>query len=151
MVNIKLLERLCNARGVSGDDGEVKKIIIDEIKPYCDKLYVDRVGNLIAYKKGRKTPKNKIMFCAHTDEVGLMITGIHKDGTLAFECVGGIDPRVLSAKRVMVGNIPGIICSKPIHTKTAEERKKVCPVKDLVIDIGMSSTQSPHSLAYASA
>ncbi len=139
MADIKLLERLCNARGVSGDDGEVKSLIIDEIKPYCDSLYVDKVGNLIAFKKGKQAPKNKIMFCAHTDEVGLMITGIHKDGTLAFETVGGIDARVLSAKRVMVGDIPGIICSKPIHTKTAEERKKVCPAKQLVIDIGSDS------------
>ena len=136
MDNMKLLEELCNARGVSGDDGEVKDIIIREIKPYCDKLYIDKVGNLIAFKKGAKTPKNKIMFCAHTDEVGLMITGILKDGTLTFEAVGGIDPRVLSAKRVLVGELPGVICSKPVHCKSADERKKAAPIKELVIDIG---------------
>lgn len=139
MDNIKLLEKLCLAKGVSGDDGEVKEIIINEIKPYCDELYIDRVGNLIAFKKGRKTPNNKIMFCAHTDEVGLMITGILKDGTLTFEIVGGVENCVLSAKRVLVGDIPGIICSKPIHCKTADERKKAIPAKDLVIDIGASS------------
>lgn len=136
MDSIKLLKELCDARGVSGDDSEVKEIIIREIKPYCDKLYVDRVGNLIAFKKGAKTPKNKIMFCAHTDEVGMMITGILKDGTLTFEAVGGIDPRVLSAKRVLVGDLRGVICSKPIHCKSADERKKAVPAKELVIDIG---------------
>lgn len=144
--NVKLLEKLCNARGVSGDDGEVKDIIIDEIKPYCDTLYIDKVGNLIAFKKGAKTPKNKIMFSAHTDEVGLMITGILKDGTLTFEVVGGIDPRVLSAKRVLIGEIPGVICSKPIHCKTADERKKAVPAKELVIDIGATSRKQAEKL-----
>lgn len=137
--NMKLLEKLCVAKGVSGDDDEVKNIIISEIKPYCDELYIDKVGNLIAFKKGKKTPKNKIMFCAHTDEVGLMITGILKDGTLTFEIVGGVEDCVLSAKRVLVGDTPGVICSKPIHCKTADERKKAVPAKDLVIDIGAFS------------
>lgn len=137
--DLDLLERLCNADGVSGNDDAVKKIIIDQIKPYCDELFIDRVGNIIAHKKGLKTPKNKIMISAHTDEVGGMITGILKDGTLTFEMVGGIDPCVLSAKRVKIGNVSGIICSKPIHCKTPEERKKAVPVKDLVIDIGANS------------
>ena len=90
MADLKLLEALCNAKGVSGNDDDVKKIIIDCIKDHCEKLYVDKVGNLIAFKKGENIPANKLMICAHTDEVGLMITGILKDGTLTFENVGGI-------------------------------------------------------------
>ena len=146
MADMVLLEKLCNASGVSGDDGEVKEIIISEIKEYCDKLYIDKVGNLIAFKKGKSEPKKRLMVCAHTDEVGLMITGILKDGTLTFEPVGGVDSRVLSAKRVSVGKIPGIICSKPIHCKTAEERKSAVPYKDLVIDIGTFSKKESAKL-----
>lgn len=146
MADLKLLEALCNAKGVSGDDGEVKQVIIESIKDHCQKLYIDKVGNLIAFKKGNKTPRNRLMVCAHTDEVGLMITGILKDGTLTFEAVGGIDSRVLSAKRVMVGDIPGIICSKPIHCKTAEERKKAVPCNELVIDIGSFSKKESEKL-----
>ncbi|MBQ9941325.1 MAG: M42 family peptidase [Clostridia bacterium] len=146
MANLELLEKLCNASGVSGNDDEVKDIIINEIRNYCDRLYIDRVGNLIGLKKGRKVSKNRIMICAHTDEVGLMITGILKDGTLTFEAVGGIDCRVLSAKRVMIGKIPGIICSKPIHCKTAEERKIPVPTKNLVIDIGTESRKETQEL-----
>ena len=146
MADVKLLEQLCNARGVSGDDGEVKELIINDIKQYCDKLYIDKVGNLIAFKKGTKAPKNKIMFFAHTDEVGFMITGILKDGTLTFEKVGGIDDRVISAKRVMVGDIHGVICSKPIHCKTADERKKAIACSELVIDIGATSRKQAEKL-----
>jgi len=146
LADLKLLEALCNAKGVSGNDDDVKKIIIDCIKDHCDKLYVDKVGNLIAFKKGENIPANKLMICAHTDEVGLMITGILKDGTLTFENVGGIDSRVLSAKRVMVGDIPGVICSKPIHCKTADERKKAVPYNELVIDIGSFSKKETEKL-----
>ena len=35
---IKLLEKLCNAIGVSGDEGEVRKVVLDEIKPYADEV-----------------------------------------------------------------------------------------------------------------
>ena len=44
MADFKLLEMLCDAKGVSGNDDEVKKIIIECIKDYCDKLYIDKVG-----------------------------------------------------------------------------------------------------------
>ena len=47
-----LLKRLCDAFGVSGAEGEIRDIIIPEIKEYCDDLTVDTMGNIIALKKG---------------------------------------------------------------------------------------------------
>ena len=35
MINYELLERLCRANSVSGDEDSVRSIIIDEIKPYA--------------------------------------------------------------------------------------------------------------------
>ena len=43
--------------GVSGDEERVARRIAREIEPYCDELYIDKTGNLIAFKKGRKVQK----------------------------------------------------------------------------------------------
>ena len=50
---LKLLEKLCNVIAVSGDEGEVRKIVLEEIKPYADEVRVDAVGNVLAMRCGR--------------------------------------------------------------------------------------------------
>ena len=132
-----LLEKLCNASGVSGCEGEVRDIIISEIKDYCDELLVDTMGNVIALKKGESQEK-KVMLSAHMDEVGFIISGITEKGYLEFKKVGGIDTRVIISKNVLVGKekIPGVIGMKAIHLQEKSEREEVPKVKNLFIDIG---------------
>ena len=124
----EILEKLCNARGISGDESEVASIIIKEIEEFCD-CHVDNLGSVIAFKKGKKTPKKKIMLDAHMDEVGMMVTGFASDGSLIFDTVGGIDSRVMIGRQVLVGNdcLSGVIGGKPIHLQDAEERKAAVP------------------------
>jgi len=138
-----MLEKLTNAFGVSGADDEVKKIILDEITPYCDKIDILKDGNIIAFKKGKKTPNKKIALYVHTDEVGFIIKDITDDGYIKFEEVGGIDSRILLSSRVFIGDnkIPGIIGIKAVHMTSKEEREKTVKITDLYIDIGASSKE----------
>lgn len=132
-----LLRRLTEATGVSGNEKEVRDIIIEEIKDYVDELKVDRIGNILVHKKGKSNSK-KLMIAAHMDEVGLMITDIDDMGLLKFTTVGGIDKRILVSKPVLVGKnkIPGIIGAKPIHLQNREEWKNALNIEQLYIDIG---------------
>jgi len=93
-------------------------------------------------KKGKKGNK-KVMLCAHMDEVGFIITGIGEDGMLKFKTVGGIDPRVLVSKRVLVGEkaCPGVLGIKAIHLQEPEERQNAVKVKQMYIDIGATSKE----------
>ena len=61
-MDLALLEKLCNAHGVSGYEDEVADIIIDIMKETCDTVMKDSVGNVLCFKKGKKTPK-KDYFC----------------------------------------------------------------------------------------
>ena len=45
------LEKLCNAHGAVGYEGEVRKLILNEIKDFVDEVKVDRMGNILAHKK----------------------------------------------------------------------------------------------------
>lgn len=132
-----ILKKLCETSGVSGDEARIREIIIEEIEPYADKITVDIMGNLIAFKKGISSDK-KLMLCAHMDEVGFIVTEITKEGYLKFQTVGGVDGRVLVGKRVKVGKnaLAGVVSLKAIHLQTKSERENAVKEKDLYIDIG---------------
>ena len=132
------LAALSDLHGVSGVEDEVRDFIIKEIKPYCDEVSVNGTGSVIAFKKGRNTPENKLMLCAHMDEVGLIVTDVAENGLLKFAAVGGIDDRVLCGTPVLVGEnkLPGVIGAKPIHLLEGDEKSKAPEIKDLYIDIG---------------
>lgn len=137
MVDLELLRRLCAARGISGSENEVRDLILEEIRPYAVSVKVSPLGNIIAFKKGAKRPKTRLMLNAHMDEVGMIVTHIMDSGLLKFDLVGGIDRRVLCGKAVTVrDNVSGVIGAKPIHLLDGEEKEKSVPVRDLYIDIG---------------
>lgn len=141
-----ILEKLSNAFGPSGCESDVRKIIIDEVKPLVDELTVDHLGNVIGCMraKGKKRKPLKIMAAAHMDEVGFIITHADGDGFLHFEKIGGIDDRILPAKVVSIGpnKVTGVIIAKPVHMSSAEERGKVVEADKLVIDVGAGGKEA---------
>ncbi len=141
MNNLTLLQKLCDTYGISGDEACIREIILNEITPFVTSVNIDNLGNIIAFKKGKKKGKTKLMLSAHMDEVGFIVTYINKDGMLKFEAVGGINSDVACGKRVVIGKnkIPGVIGLKPVHLLNAEERQKNIPIKDLYIDIAAAS------------
>lgn len=138
MIDFDLLEKLCVSDGISGDESEIRKLIIKEIEPYSDEIKTDNLGNLIVFKKGKNRAKHKLMLSAHMDEVGLMVTDITTDGYLKFDEVGGIDRRVLIGKQVIVGTgkINGVIGIKPVHLTKGDDRSSVPAMSEMYIDIG---------------
>ena len=123
---IDLLKQLCRQNGVSGDEDAVRDFLREQAGPYADSIRTDALGNLIVFKKGRRSDGPKLLLAAHMDEVGLIVKSITDDGYLKFGCVGGIDRRVLLGKRVAIGDkrVTGIIGLKAIHLTTPEERRK---------------------------
>ncbi len=123
------IEKLSKLMGVSGDEEDVREFIISRLPLECE-YKTDNIGNLLVYKKGRKTPKNKVMLCAHTDEVGFIVT-------LKFSPVGGINPSVVFGRKVIFkSGITGVIAAKAVHMLSDEEEEKQPKLSDLSIDIG---------------
>lgn len=134
------LMALCNMCSPSGNEDVVRDYILKEITPYCD-AKTDRNGNIIAFKKGKKSALKKVMLDAHMDEVGFIITAITEQGFLRFSTVGGIETEALLSSFVAVNGIKGVIGLKPVHL-CGDEEKKQLPKKDtLVIDIGAKTKE----------
>jgi endoglucanase len=143
------LEKLSNACGVTGREEEVRNLMIKLMKPYVDEIVVDKLENVIAIKKGKKSSP-KVMLAAHMDEVGLMVKTVTKEGFLQFTKMGGIDDRILLAQKVIIhtqkGSLQGIIGSKPPHIQKEEERKKIVAFDELFIDIGAESREDANAI-----
>jgi putative aminopeptidase FrvX len=146
------LEKLSNANGVTGSEEEVRKLMVKLMKPYVDEIVVDKLENVIAIKKGKKTAP-KVMLAAHMDEIGLMVKNITKEGFIKFTKMGGIDDRILQAQKVTVftknGPLPGIVGSKPPHIQKEEERKKIITYDELFIDIGAETQEDAAKMGTA--
>ena len=137
---LKLLEKLCNVVAVSGDEGAVRRIVLEEVKSYADEVRVDALGNVLATKNGQGKKRPRVMLDAHMDEVGFIIVAEDGEGIYRFETVGGIDVRHLPGKQVLVGkgHTPGVIGTKPIHLTNGDERTRKIPLDALRIDVGLA-------------
>ncbi len=143
------LEKLSNVCGVTGREEEARKLLIKLMKPYVDKITVDKLENVIAIKEGKEASP-KVMIAAHMDEVGLMVKTITKEGFVQFAKMGGIDDRILLAQNVIIhtqkGPLQGIIGSKPPHIQKEEERKKIVTYDNLFIDIGAENLKDANKM-----
>ena len=145
---LELIKALSALDGVSGSEDRVRDDIAARVRPYATELRTDAMGNLIVFKKGRKTPSRSLMLCAHMDEVGLIITGITEDGYLKFAAVGGLDRRVLIGKAVYVGDGRhfGIVGNKAYHLVKKDERDRIPAIDEMTIDIGAANREEAKKL-----
>ena len=81
MIDLELIRTLSQAVGVSGNEEAVRDLILKQLPEGCE-TEVDPLGNLIVTKKGKNTPKNRVMLCAHMDEVGFIVTYITAEGLI---------------------------------------------------------------------
>lgn len=141
---LEMMKELTEVPGVTGDEQKARKVMEKYLKGYSDEIYSDNLGSLIAVKRGKERGP-KIMLAAHLDEVGFMVSDITDEGYLKFIPLGGWWSQVLLAQRVQVVTqgriITGVIGSKPPHILSKEERGKVVQIKDMFIDIGVTSKE----------
>ncbi len=156
--DLDFVAQLSNTVGVSGDEGAVRQLILDAIRPHVDDVRVDALGNVLAIKRSRSRNAQRVLMAAHMDEVGFMITGHDSDGSLKFDLVGGMDERLLPGKPVRVraatlnvraAVIRGVIGVAPMHVLSPEQRSNVVKVKTLRIDLGVENADAAKKLVKA--
>ncbi len=135
-----LLGQLTAAHGVSGDEGEIRSLLASLAEPYCDEIYTDVMGNLIAHKKG---PGPRLMLAAHMDSVGVIATHIDKEGYVQFANLGGLAVSDLLGQRFRFRGGAAALCC-------ANEDKLPSPKRgDLYLDLGAADEAEARRLIQA--
>ena len=98
-----------------------------------DESRVDNLGNLILHKAG-KGPR--VLFAAHMDSIGLMVTHIEKEGFLRFGSLGGLTAEnILHTPVRFRSGLRGAI----VADQSADKAK--LSLDDLCVDIGARDEQ----------
>lgn len=132
-----LLKELTQAFGVSGFEENIAQLVTEKIKDYVDELYIDSIGNLIAFKKGTGENKKRIMASAHMDEIGFAVLSVTDKGFVKIKKMGGVSAHTSFMNRVGFQNgAVGVISS-------LEAINKVEPgdISKLYVDICASSRE----------
>lgn len=141
-MDFTLLKKLSEASGVPGSEDELRRIMRAELATLVDEISIDSLGNLAAFKRGQG--RRRVMLAAHMDEIGFLVRFIDEHGFLRLQPLGGFDPRVLFAQRVLVHGYGGTThrgvltyTAKPTHLLTPEEAKEAPKIENLFVDLGL--------------
>ncbi|MCI8601304.1 MAG: M42 family metallopeptidase [Oscillospiraceae bacterium] len=132
------LRLLCEAVGVSGDEGAACRRAAEMLREYTDDVRVDGNLSVLANVYDAGEDKPKLLLDAHIDEIGMIVTHIEDGGFVKVSGLG-TDARLMLAQEVVLHgekDIPGVILAKAPHLTKPEERKKVPETKELWIDTG---------------
>lgn len=134
------LQHILETPSPTGSEIPVAALIRERLSELADEIETDVMGSVHACLKGKGTGPT-VMFSAHMDEIGLMVTYISDEGFLSIAAIGGVDAAVLPGMRVDVHTstetLRGVVGRKPIHLIEPDERKSVTPIDKLVIDLGL--------------
>ncbi|MCD7748139.1 MAG: M20/M25/M40 family metallo-hydrolase [Firmicutes bacterium] len=136
--------RLSRMMTLAGREYEAEDELAALAAGYFDQWERDSLGNYIFRRRPAVEGAAKLMIDAHFDAVGLMVYEITKEGNLKVVSVGGVDPKVLPAAEVTIHaerELYGVIAAKPPHLTKPDERTKVTPIDELLIDTGYSKEE----------
>ena len=142
-----LLERLANAPGPPGFEEPVRKLMVDEMKPFASSIAFDGMGSIIA-TQGSTGPR--VMIDAHMDELGGMIRRITPNGFLTMQMLGGwLDQALVDQRWVILGSkgpVRAVTGIRDIHVVPAEERTRVYSRDSMFLDVGAKNADEVRAM-----
>lgn len=140
------LSELTQIPGLSGREYPLVQYLQDRWSAAADLERVSPLGSLHVMVEGEgAAPRPSIMFSAHLDAIGLMVTGI-EDGFIRVASVGGVDARVLPGQEVVVHgkrDLPGVIHLPPPPFLPSGARKNSVDVDHLLVNVPVGNEKLP--------
>lgn len=133
------LERLCTCTAPSGFEGPAAAVAAELLRPLVDEVSIDRMGNVIGVRRSRTPNAPKLLLDAHLDEIGLIVTGV-EDGFLRFRSIGGVDPRMLPGRELVVLTDPPL--RGLVACPAGGDEGKSVPLNELYVDVGLSQEEA---------
>jgi endoglucanase len=133
-----LIKKVVCCPGVSGNEKQIAALLEKEVAPFVDETYTDALGNLIAIKYGNlpEGERKKLLYCAHMDEIGFIVTFIEENGFIRFAPIGGINFVAAAFSHVVFANGEKGILVPEVGAKASEYT-----ADKFVVDIGATSAK----------
>lgn len=128
-----LIKELVETFGPSGEEAAVRELIKKKIEGSVDRTFTDNLGNLFALREG---PAPLLLFSAHMDEIGVIVTHIDDHGFLRIAPVGGVRPHLLLGQRL---RFPDGLIGTVYHEKIKD--LKELDWSKLYLDIGAAGAE----------
>lgn len=139
--SLQFLETLVNTPSPSGHEVRGQRVWLDYVRPFVEETFTDAYGNAVAVLNKGGSPR--LMLAAHADEIAMVVNFIHNDGYLYVRKLGGVDPAITRAQRVIIhtrnGPVKGVVGNVAPHLTKEEGDRKPPKMHDLFIDIGAAS------------
>ena len=146
--SLEFLKTLVNTPSPSGHETRGQRVWLDYVKQYADETFSDSYGNCVAVLNKGGSPR--IMLAAHADEIAMAVNWISDEGFIYVRKLGGVDPAITKAKRVIIhtknGPVKGVVGNVAPHLMKFDKDPKVPKIEDLFIDIGVNSRSEAQKL-----
>jgi tetrahedral aminopeptidase len=142
-----ILKRILTTPGISGREEQVATVVKEEFEKYCDEVWIHPTQSVIGLKRGNIPieggRRHKLMYAAHLDQIGLIVSKIESGGFLRLSGIG-YDFKTLPGQRVQVfgkETVSGIIGTLSSSTIALKEGEKPIDMKDIYVDTGLPEQQ----------
>ena len=142
------LQRLLNTPSPSGHEVRGQRVWLEYAKRFADETFSDAYGNTVAILNKGGTPR--LMLAGHADEIAMAVNFINPEGFIYVRKLGGIDPAITRAQRVVIhtrkGPVKGVVGNVPPHLTKTEKKRNLPEMHDLFIDIGAANRSEAEKL-----
>lgn len=123
------LKALSSHLCVSGGEETVAAYLADTMKPLCDEVSLDAMGNVIC-KKHSKSAQKTLLLLAHMDEIGFLVCDVDDKGFVLLAPVGGIHAEANAYSRVRFesGKIGVLVPADGTKAADLDARKFACDI-----------------------
>src|SRR5439155_16271813 len=146
--SLGFLRDLINTPSPPGHEGRGQRVWLNYVEAYADETFTDAYGNAVAIVNKGGSPR--LMLAGHADEIALVVNFINKEGFIYVRKLGGVDPAITKAQRVVIhscgGPVKGVVGNVAPHLTKAQKDRKPPEIHDLFIDIGVDSRKEAEKL-----
>jgi endoglucanase len=146
--SLHFLRSLVNTPSPSGHEVRGQRVWLDYVRPFAQETFSDAYGNCVAVLNKGGSPR--LMLAGHADEIALAVNFIDPDGFVYVRKLGGVDPAITKAQRVVVhtrqGPVRGVVGNVAPHLSKLEKERKLPEIHELFIDLGAGSRKEVEKL-----
>src|SRR5213594_3679233 len=148
--SLNFLKTLVNTPSPSGNEARGQRVWLDYVKQFANETFSDAYGNCVATLNKGGSPR--LMLAAHADEIAMSVNYIDDNGYISVRRMGGIDPAITKAQRVVIhtrnGPVKGVVGNVAPHLSKVEKDRKLPEIHDLFIDVGAGGRKEAEKLVH---